>query len=118
VSAPHGIRRFVPGLIALGSSARVSRKLPVAADPGRVSQRHRHQHHHRPAGKAVRRSAEPRGAAALAELHAELAGRQIGMAIAGEHGQLSDMLSRSLLRDQIGAHLCVVVAQLTEPSQA
>ena len=62
------------------------------------------------------------GAAALAELHAELAGRQIGMAIAGEHGQLSDMLSRSLLRDQIGAHLCVrtldiVVAQLTEPSQ-
>ena len=47
------------------------------------------------------------GAAALGELHAELAGRQIVLAIAGEHGQLSDMLDRSMLRDQIGAHLCV-----------
>jgi len=61
------------------------------------------------------------GAAALGELHAELAGRQIGLAIAGEHGQLSDMLSRSMLRDQIGAHLCVrtldaAVAQLLQVS--
>jgi high affinity sulfate transporter 1 len=61
------------------------------------------------------------GAAALGELHTELAGRRIGLAIAGEHGQLSDMLDRSLLRDQIGAHLCVrtlddAVAQLAQLS--
>ena len=51
------------------------------------------------------------GAATLGELGAELAEKGMGLLMAGLHGQMSDMMDRSGLRKQIGAHLCVLTVE-------
>ena len=58
------------------------------------------------------------GAAALADVHAELTGRNILLVVAQEHAQFRDMLDRSQLRQRIGPRFCVATVDAAVAAQA